>query len=164
MHITPVINIKFVICLRNEYKIYRNANSNIISGTFHRCNSFTYSQLLTNLTVNKVYQHVEVLYKNKPLHLPCRIMWLMGLIMLMSGLARADREQQWVNCLMTICTDHFPPGRTVAVFPPTDEHYGRMTDIGHHLIRSIHQADRWPLIVSRDTGKDSAEIVNSYDK
>jgi hypothetical protein len=63
---------------------------------------------------------------------------------------------------MTICTNYFPPGRTVAVFLPSDERYSRMTDIGQHLLNSIHQADRWPLIVSRDTD-DTAETVNTDD-
>jgi hypothetical protein len=62
---------------------------------------------------------------------------------------------------MNICTDHFPPGRTVAVFLPSDEHNCRMTNIGQQLLKSIHQADRWPLIVSRDTVNDGAETVNS---
>jgi len=91
-------------------------------------------------------------------------MWLIGLIILTSGLSRADREQQWVSCLMTICTDHFPPERKVAVFLPADEHNSRMTSIGEHLLKSIHQADRWPLIVSRDTYNDAAVIVNSDDE
>lgn len=93
-------------------------------------------------------------------------MWLIGLIILMSGQTRADSEQQWVSCLMTICTDHFPPGHTVAVFLPSDEHYSTMTNIGHHLLKSINQADRWPLIVYRDTytDNDRGEIVNSDDE
>ena len=104
------------------------------------------------------------MYKNKPLHLPCRIMWLIGLIIITSALSRAEREQQRVSCLMTICTDHFPPGRTVAVFLPPDEHNSTMTNIGQHLLKSIHQADRWLLIVSRDTVSDGAETVNSDEE
>ena len=91
-------------------------------------------------------------------------MWLIGLLILTSGLSRADREQQWVSCLMTICTDYFPTGSMVAVFLPSDERNTTMTNIGEHLLKSIHQADRWPLIVSRDTVNAGAETVNSDDE
>jgi hypothetical protein len=91
-------------------------------------------------------------------------MWLIRLLILTSGLSRADRKQHWVSCLMTICTDHFPPGRTVAVFLPSDKHNTTMTNIGEHLLKSIHQAYRWPLIVSRDTDNGRTETVNSDDE
>jgi hypothetical protein len=91
-------------------------------------------------------------------------MWLIGVLIITSGLAQADLEQHWVRCLMIICTDHFPSGDTVAVFLPSDENYSRMTHIGHHLLKNIHQADRWPLIVYRDTDKDTAEAVNDKDE
>ena len=91
-------------------------------------------------------------------------MWLIGLLIITSGLSRADREQQWVRCLMNICTDHFPTGRTVAVFLPSDEHHSRMTYIGQQLLKSIQQADRWPLIVSRDTDIVEAERVDIDDE
>jgi len=91
-------------------------------------------------------------------------MWLIGLLILTSGLSLADLEQQWVSCLISICTHHFPPGRTVTVLLPSDEHYSIITNIGQHLLKSIHQADCWPLIVSRDTDNDTAQTVNSDDE
>jgi hypothetical protein len=65
---------------------------------------------------------------------------------------------------MTICRDYFLPGRRVEVDLPSDEHYSTLTPVGQHLLKNIHQAARWPLIVYQDTDNYEKQAVITDDE
>lgn len=94
-------------------------------------------------------------------------MLLVKLLLLGSGLIQVARplrpeEEQWVRCLMTIGTRHFPAGRTVAMLLPSAGHGAGMADIGEYLLKETHERGRWPLISCRDTN-DTTEGRESLD-